>query len=115
MPTEYLATLEVKIPQLVNCVHCDGKFVYEMTVTGVGHDETGFLHGRADARKAAEEQAEESVQRQLNKSELCEAVPCATCFRYQPYMAPVAASERYNDYGEPVVVIGFLAAALVGV
>ncbi|MBN9122509.1 MAG: hypothetical protein J0I06_25750 [Planctomycetes bacterium] len=113
MSTQYTATVEAKVPQLVHCTHCDFRFIYEMVVSGTGSGETGLFRNAADARTAAKEKALARLSRRLNKPTLCEAIPCPKCYRYQSYMHRVAARERYTDYGCLALPFGVLCAAVV--
>jgi hypothetical protein len=118
MSVQYTATVKVVIPQLVHCVHCNCKFVYEMTVEGYETVETGLFTGDKAARAAAEKGARDHLDRQLDNPELCHAIPCRSCFRYQPYMYKMVGQSRYDDMGclgYPLVVLGFLAAVGSGV
>jgi hypothetical protein len=112
MPVRYTATVKIVIPQLVHCVSCDCKFIYEMTVTGHGFAESSFFTSTTAAREAAGQHARDSVEAQLNKRDLCKAVPCRNCFRYQPYMHKLVAQQKYDAVGcivYPLIVLGFLA------
>ncbi len=115
MPIRYTTTVEVKIPQLVHCIQCDCKFIYEMAVTGIGCDDTGLFQSGAEARASATGKAQASLNRRLSKPMLCEAIPCPKCYRYQPYMHIVAARERFTDYRFLVLPLGLLCAAVASV
>lgn len=115
MPVQYTATVEVKLPQLVHCAHCDVKFVYEMKVTGVGCDVTGLFQNETATRTSARELARASLKRQLNDLPLCEAVPCPKCFRYQPHMQRAAAREQFMDFRPLALPLSVLCTAFIGV
>ncbi len=119
MSTEYTATVKVVVPQLVHCVSCDFKSVYEQTVTGRHTVETGLLTGDASAQAAAEQGARDYLMARLNDPELCNAIPCRNCYRYQPYMCKLVAQSRYNTvgcmFGYLPIVLGILVALVFGV
>jgi hypothetical protein len=98
--TLYGATFKVLLPQLVHCIHCDCKFVYQQAVAGSGGAAVTARHPTDEgAKNAAEQQAWEEFRAQLNDPELCKAVPCRECFRYQPYMAKLVGRLRYRKRG----------------
>ena len=108
----YTATLKVILPQLVHCVHCDCKYVYEMPITGIGCFEVTHFTQYDSAPEAAENAARDNLNAQLNKRDLCNAIPCRNCFRYQPYMCKLVAQQKYAGLGcvvYPLIVLGFLA------
>lgn len=113
MPIQITSTVEAKLPQLVHCVNCDCKFVYEMTVTGIGCDTTGLFKDEDAARASARELAQASLCRRLKNAPLCEAIPCPKCYRYQPYMSGAAARERFIDLRGFALPLGILCTAVV--
>lgn len=112
MSTQYTATYKVVLPQLVHCVHCDCKFVYEQTVIGSGVAATGLRYDtHEEAQEVADREARDHLNRQLNDPELCNAIPCRECFRYQPYMYKLVGRARYDGLGclgYPLLILGLL-------
>lgn len=114
MAMQYTATLKAIVPQLVHCVYCNCKFVYEMTVTGRGCGESGAFTSDESARRTAERDARKHLDQQLNNRELCAAIPCRECYRYQPYMHKLLGQQKYDGLGcvgYLLVGVGFLVAA----
>lgn len=119
MSTEYTATVKAVVPQLIHCVSCNFKSVYEQTVTGRHTVESGFLTSEATAQATAEQGARDHLMARLNDPELCNAIPCRHCYRYQPYMHKLVAQSRYNTvgcmFGYLPLVLGVLVALVFGV
>jgi hypothetical protein len=120
MSVRYTAKVEAVIPQLVHCTYCDCKFIYEMTVTGYGFGDSGYKWTDAgtrkaekQARKASEKNARKHLKRQLNRRGLCDAVPCAECYRYQPYMEQLLQGKQYTGMGCLAAIIFLMAVTFV--
>lgn len=100
MSMQYNATVKVLIPQLVHCVHCDAKYIYEMERTGHGCATCGFdERSQAHAKRQAEEAALNSLDAKLNNPEACDPIPCNKCYRHQPYMRAESARRKYDGWG----------------
>jgi hypothetical protein len=93
--TEFQATIEGTVPQLVQCVHCNERYIYEMRRTGSGSAESV-------SEKWAQQRAEGLARKRLEAKlgpDACDPVPCRRCLRYQPYMRAVAARRKYGVWG----------------
>jgi hypothetical protein len=100
MSMQYNATVKVQIPQLVHCVHCDCKYIYEMARTGQGSAQCGSdSRSQEAAKRAAERAALDHLDSKLQSAEACDPVPCRNCFCHQPYMRAVSAKKKYGEWG----------------
>jgi hypothetical protein len=112
---EYTATLNIAVPQLVRCLHCDTEFIYMMKRSAQGSATSLLFIGMDSARSAAEDRARAKVEAELQNPEACDPVPCPKCFKYQSYMCGQVARTKYKDHGcFAYVVVGLGTALMIG-